>query len=465
MGVAFARAHARRRAAAEPDQHGRPAQDDQLRALGNLGCVDVIATDGADAAGDHDGFVVAPVALPLGGVGKLEGAEVAAERGPAVLVVEACRADGTFQHDVERACDPLRFADGKFPGLRIAGDMQVRRGEADQPRLRLGAPADGALVAYFAARAGGRARIRRNGGGMVVGFHLHEDVRRFARWPVHLVLGVGEEAVCDGTFDDRGVVRICGEDPRAVDAAKCVPDHVEQRSGRGNAIDLPIGVEDLVPAVFRVRLGEHHEFRVGRVAVETSVLGDEVVDLVRRKGEPEPNIGRADVAARKSHEGPRFAAGEDALMRVPLESDRLRHAIMQQRGQTSIGAAAQAPANAALHPRHLVEAAPLKDIRRLAGPGRNRPRARRHGAEVRSRVRRRARAAAIGQQFADGAFLFAGEWCREIEKVHEFGGDSLDARVHLAQRIETLAQPCRRKGGRTDDGSDERFAHARFRFR
>ena len=233
---------------------------------------------------------------------------------------------------------------------------------------------------------------------MVVGFHLHEDVRRFARRSVHLVLGVGEEAVCDGTFDDRGVVRICGEDPRAVDAAKGIPDHLEQRSGRGNAIDLPIGVEDLVPAVFRVRLGEHHEFRVGRIAVETNVLGDEVVDLVGRKGEPEPNVGRADVAARKSHERPRLAAGEDASMRIALESDHLRHAVMQQRGEISIGAAAQVPANAALHPRHLVETASLEDIRRLAGPGRNGPGTRRHGAEVGLGIRRRGRLPVIGQK-------------------------------------------------------------------
>ena len=274
----------------------------------------------------------------------------------------------------------------------------MRRGEADQARLRLGSPSDGPLVANFAAGAGGRARIGRDGGGMVVGFHLHEDVRRFARRSVHLVLGVGKETVCDGSFDDRGVVRICREDPRAVDATICVPDHLEQRRGRGNAIDLPIRVEDLVPAVFRVRLGEHHEFRVGRVALEIGVLGYEIVDLVSRKREPEENVGRADVAARKSHERPRLAAGEDASMRIALESDHLRHAVMKQRGETSIGAAAQVPANAALHPRNLVETASLEDIRRLAGPGRNRSGTRRHGAEVGLGIRRRGRLPVIGQK-------------------------------------------------------------------
>ena len=236
--------------------------------------------NGAHAACDHDGFVVAPVPLGLLRVGKFEGAEIATECGPAVLVIESRRADGAFQHDVEGARDPVGFADWQFPGLRIAGDVEVRRGVADQPRFRLGAPADGALVANFAAGARGRARIRRDGGRMVVGLHFHEDVRRFALRPVHLVFGVGKEAVCERAFDHRGIVGVGGENTRAIDAAVGVPDHLEQRCGCVDAIDLPIRVEDLVPAMLRVRLGEHHQFRVGRVAVDICVLRDEIVDLV-----------------------------------------------------------------------------------------------------------------------------------------------------------------------------------------
>ena len=329
LAVALARAHARSGAAAESDQHGGTAQDDQLRPFRDIGCVDVSAANGADAAGDHDGFVVAPGPLRLSGVGKLEGAEVAAKRGPAVLVVEARGADGSFQHDVERARDPFGLADRQFPGLRVAGDVEVRRGVADQPRFRLGTPADGALVAYFSPGARRGARIGRDGGGMVVGFHLHEDVRRFAIRPVDVVFGIGEEAVGDGTLDDRGVVRIGGKNPLAVDVAVGVPDHLEQRRRGRDAIDFPVRVEDLVPAVLRVRLGEHHEFRVRGVAVEIRVLRDEVVDLVLRKRESEANIGGADVVARECDEGPRLASGEDIPMRLAVEAHHLRHAVVQ----------------------------------------------------------------------------------------------------------------------------------------
>ena len=54
--------------------------------------------------------------------------------------------------------------------------IYFRDGEASQAGLGFGAAAGGAFVADFAAGAGGRTGERRDGGGVVVGFHLHQHV-------------------------------------------------------------------------------------------------------------------------------------------------------------------------------------------------------------------------------------------------------------------------------------------------
>ncbi len=68
-------------AAAEADEHRRSAEHDQLRADRHLGFLDVRAAHVAEAAGDHDGLVVAAPALRrIAGCLLLEGAEVTADR-------------------------------------------------------------------------------------------------------------------------------------------------------------------------------------------------------------------------------------------------------------------------------------------------------------------------------------------------------------------------------------------------
>ncbi len=59
-----------------------------------------------------------------------------------------------------------------------------------------------------------------------------------------------------------------------------VADHGEQRALLARAIDDPVGVEDLVPAVLRVCLREHRQLGVGRVAADAPVGSLQVLDLV-----------------------------------------------------------------------------------------------------------------------------------------------------------------------------------------
>src|SRR5205823_6011697 len=182
-------------AAAEPDEHGRPAQHDELRAHGHLGLVHVRAPHVPQAAGDHDRLVVAAQALGrVAGGALLEGAEVAAHRRAAEFVVERGGADRALEHDLERGGDARRRAERLLPGALVAGDAQVRHREAGEPRLGFGAATGGALVADLPARAGRSSREGRDGGGMIVRLHLHENVDRLGADAVDTVVRVGEIA-------------------------------------------------------------------------------------------------------------------------------------------------------------------------------------------------------------------------------------------------------------------------------
>ncbi|OIQ70388.1 hypothetical protein GALL_480000 [mine drainage metagenome] len=98
---------ARRRAAAQPDAHAGAAELHQQAAGAELDLVRVRVGDFADAAGQHDRLVVAPVAT---GRVLLEHAEHAAQIGTAELVVERRRADRPVEHDLQRAGGVAGFA-------------------------------------------------------------------------------------------------------------------------------------------------------------------------------------------------------------------------------------------------------------------------------------------------------------------------------------------------------------------
>src|SRR5437773_8764192 len=101
--------------------------------------------DIAEASGEHDGLVIAPEHTAHF---RFEAAEVAAEIGPAELVVERGGADRPLEHDVERRSEAAGLAGrGAFPGLLVAGNTQIGNRVADEAGLRLRAAAGRALVA------------------------------------------------------------------------------------------------------------------------------------------------------------------------------------------------------------------------------------------------------------------------------------------------------------------------------
>src|SRR5690606_14444132 len=267
-------------AAAQTDQHGRAAKHDQLGTHRDIGLFDVLGADVAHATGDHDRLVVATDFRATGRLhGLLEGTEVAGQVGTAEFVVERGAAQRAVDHDLQRSNDATRLAVILFPGLLEAGDAQVGYGKAGQARLGLAATTGRTPVADLAAGAGGGTGERGDGGRVVVGLDLHQDVNRLLMSTVFTSARLGEEATGDKALDDRGVVLVRGQYAFAVHLVG-VLDHAEQALFLSLAVDVPAGVEDLVPAVFGVGLGEHHQFDVAGVAAQSLEAFHQVVDLV-----------------------------------------------------------------------------------------------------------------------------------------------------------------------------------------
>ena len=112
-------------------------------------------------------------------------------------------------------------------------------------------------------------------------------------------------------------------------------DHAEQRPVLLFAIDDPVGIEDLVPAVLRIGLREHGQLGIGRIPPEDRVGPRKVVDLIFGEGEAEPAVGGAQGGVRIDAEGNGLQRARrhmreqrvGALFRV---QHGLRHPVMQQ---------------------------------------------------------------------------------------------------------------------------------------
>ncbi|MPM61857.1 hypothetical protein SDC9_108720 [bioreactor metagenome] len=92
-------------------------------------------------------------------------------------------------------------------------------------------------------------------------------------------------------FHDGGVVGV-GHDGVLGRNGLGVADHPEQRFVLLHAVDGELGVENLVAAVLGVRLREHHQLHIRRIALEAGEGVDEIVDLVIRQGQAPLLVGR-----------------------------------------------------------------------------------------------------------------------------------------------------------------------------
>ncbi len=454
-------AHAQRRggAAADADAHARTAQLHDQPADGRLLLVHLLRDDVAHAAGQHDRLVIA--AHPAAD-GLLVGAEETSQVGPAELVVEGRRADRAVEHDVQGAHDAVRLAVGPLPGLRQAGQVQVRHHEAGQTRLAEGTAAGGGLVANLAAGAGGGARERRDRRRVVVRLDLGQDVRAGGELPVFAAVRVHHQQARRMAFDHRRVVAVGHQ--RALRAATVgVADHVEQGQLLRHAVDEPLGVENLVPAVLGVDLREHHQLDVGGVATQAREPAFQVIELVRGQRQTLLPVGpfqRRPAAAEHVHDRQRCRRRglEQPPDQAGVGGQDLGHAVVQQgrrggelRLRRRCAGQGQPIAHAVLDAPHTGQTAHGDDVGGLAGP-------------------RRLRAGAWqGQHFAGcqrkrcwRALHQRGQRCRIGARHHlgQVNGLGLQAAQVRQHRLQVLLQPGQTKfGQRRPTDQKQRLCH------
>ena len=124
---------------------------------------------------------------------------------------------------------------------------------------------------------------------MVVGFHFHQNVRRFLVEVITTILVVSEETPNLRTFHHRGVVFI-GRQHIVRGFLEGVFDHFEQRFWLLFAVNHPVGVENFMTAVFRVRLREHVEFNIIRVAAKAAKRILQIINFVFRQCQAETHV-------------------------------------------------------------------------------------------------------------------------------------------------------------------------------
>jgi len=149
--------------------------------------------------------------------------------------------------------------------------------------------------------------------------------------------------------------------------------------------DHEVGVEDLVPAVLGVGLGEHRQLDVGGVAAEAGERLHQVVDLVLGQRKPPGRVGLDQGLAAPAEHVDVFhrlgvPLGEQDVEALAGRQHRLGHPVVQQRGAgvPLLGAQATRPVQLQgvgddpLDPVH-VQPAVAQDVGGLAGPRRDGP--------------------------------------------------------------------------------------------
>ena len=114
-------------------------------------------------------------------------------------------------------------------------------------------------------------------------------------------------------------------------------DHLEQRLGLLDAIDSPIGVEDLVATVLGVGLGKHIEFDIVGIASQLGKAAHQIIDFVVGQRQTQIDVGtlqRLATATEHIHfgMGSGFMMREERLRLGQFPENHFHHAIMQQGG-------------------------------------------------------------------------------------------------------------------------------------
>ncbi len=127
--------HTGSRTAAEANQHGRTTQLHQRRTRRDRIFSGMFCRDITDAAGQHDGLVIA---AHLIGRFDFQRAEITGDIGAAEFVVVGGTAQRAIHHDLQGRGDARGFAVIALPRLPETGNIEIGNGKSGQARLRLG---------------------------------------------------------------------------------------------------------------------------------------------------------------------------------------------------------------------------------------------------------------------------------------------------------------------------------------
>ena len=137
-------------------------------------------------------------------------------------------------------------------------------------------------------------------------FHFHQDVGVFSMKIVGLVARrAGVEPRNFRAFDDGRIVFV-GNDGAVGAGFVRVADEAKQRFRLLFAVEHKIGVENFVPTMLAVGLGEHHQFYVCWIAVQRAVVFQQIVHFVGRKRQAHFGVGgeqRVFATAQNIHAG------------------------------------------------------------------------------------------------------------------------------------------------------------------
>ena len=275
--------HGRGCAPTKTNQHGRATQHNQFGADRNIALLDVLLANVTQTTGNHDRLVI-PTNLFTGSTRHFffKGPEVTGQVRTTKFVVKRSTADGAFNHDIQRRGNPVRLAIANFPGLLITGNIQIGHGETGKTGFRLGTTTGRAFIPDFATRTCGRARERGNRCWVVVGLHFHQDVHRLPVIAVDTRVRIREEATGFAAGDHRGVVLVGRQHALAIHL-EGIANHREQGLFLAFPINIPGRVENLVAAVLRVGLSEHHQLNIRRIPLQADKGFDQVVNLIVRQ--------------------------------------------------------------------------------------------------------------------------------------------------------------------------------------
>ncbi len=174
--------------------------------------------------------------------------------------------------------------------------------------------------------------MRGNSRRVVVGFDLHQDMHIFLMVGV-LVRARVREITASVRTDDNGSVIFIGRQNIVVVTLVGVFNHLEQGFILILAVDGPAGVKDFVAAVLGVRLGEHHQLNVGRVATQLIKIFDQIIDLIVGQCQTEIFIGfhqRFTATGQNIHGSQRRRLGmrEECFGRGRVIQHGFGHAVM-----------------------------------------------------------------------------------------------------------------------------------------